>query len=50
MALRGLCGTPLAVGVPLPAQRFYGREPLLRDALLNRGKQAERQLGGRAGM
>jgi hypothetical protein len=31
-------------------QRFYGREPLLRDALLNWGKQVERELGGKTGM
>lgn len=49
MVLRGLSGAALAVSVPLPAQRFYGREPLLRDALLSWGKQVERELGGRDG-
>lgn len=49
VVLRGLSGAALAVSVPLPAQRFYGREPLLRDALVNWGKQVERELGGRDG-
>jgi hypothetical protein len=47
MVLKGLSGTALAVSVPLPAQRFYGREPLLRDALLGWGQRVERELGGR---
>jgi DNA-binding IclR family transcriptional regulator len=47
MVLKGLPGTALAVSVPLPAQRFYGREPLLRDALLGWGQRVERELGGR---
>jgi DNA-binding IclR family transcriptional regulator len=45
--LNGLTGTALAVSVPLPAQRFYGREPLLRDALLGWGQRVERELGGK---
>jgi DNA-binding IclR family transcriptional regulator len=32
--LTGWSGGPLAVSIPLPAQRFYGRETVLRDALL----------------
>jgi len=47
MVLNGLTGTALAVSVPLPAQRFYGREPLLRDALLGWGQRVERELGGK---
>ena len=33
--VRGLPGPPVAVSVPLPAQRFYGNEEFLRDALLD---------------
>jgi DNA-binding IclR family transcriptional regulator len=47
MVLSGLSGAALAVSVPLPAQRFYGHEPLLRDALLGWGKRVERELGGK---
>jgi hypothetical protein len=43
--IRGLTGVAVAVSVPLPAQRFYGREPLLRDALLNWSQRVERELG-----
>jgi DNA-binding IclR family transcriptional regulator len=42
--IRGLTGVAVAVSVPLPAQRFYGREPLLRDALLNWSQRVEREL------
>jgi DNA-binding IclR family transcriptional regulator len=45
MVLAGLPGPALAVSVPLPAQRFYGRESLLRDALLTWGQRAARELG-----
>jgi DNA-binding IclR family transcriptional regulator len=44
--IRGLTGVAVAVSVPLPAQRFYGREPLLRDALLTWAQRVERELGG----
>jgi DNA-binding IclR family transcriptional regulator len=41
--LRGLA---VAVSVPMPAQRFYGREAELRDALLGWAARAERVIGG----
>jgi DNA-binding IclR family transcriptional regulator len=44
--IRGLTGVAVAVSVPLPAQRFYGRETLLRDALLTWAQRVERELGG----
>jgi DNA-binding IclR family transcriptional regulator len=47
--IRGLTGVAVAVSVPLPAQRFYGREPLLHDALLKWAERVERELGGAAG-
>ena len=47
MVLAGLPGPVLAVSVPLPAQRFYGREPLLREALLGWGQRAAQELGAR---
>jgi DNA-binding IclR family transcriptional regulator len=47
--IRGLTGVAVAVSVPLPAQRFYGREPLLRDALLTWAQRVERELGGHGG-
>jgi len=34
-----------AVSIPLPAQRFYVREPLLRDALLSWSQRVEHELG-----
>jgi DNA-binding IclR family transcriptional regulator len=34
MALRALDGSWYAVSVPLPAQRFYGQEARLVDALM----------------
>jgi len=40
--LRGLA---VAVSVPLPAQRFYGREDELRDALLGWAARVEQALG-----
>jgi len=43
--IRGLVGVPVAVSIPLPAQRFYGREPLLRDALLSWSQRVEHELG-----
>ena len=47
MVLTGLPGPALAVSVPLPAQRFYGREPLLREALLGWGQRVAQELGAR---
>jgi len=44
--LRGLAGPPVAVSIPLPAQRFYGREGMLRDALLRWAERVERELSG----
>jgi DNA-binding IclR family transcriptional regulator len=41
--LRGLA---VAVSVPMPAQRFYGREAELRDALLGWAARAEQVMGG----
>src|SRR5450759_403776 len=43
--IRGLTGVAVAVSVPLPAQRFYGRESLLRDALLTWAQRGERPAG-----
>jgi DNA-binding IclR family transcriptional regulator len=42
LVLRGLA---VAVSVPLPAQRFYGREAELRDALLSWAARVEQALG-----
>jgi DNA-binding IclR family transcriptional regulator len=42
--IRGLAGVGVAVSIPLPAQRFYGREALLRDALLAWAERVEREL------
>ncbi len=42
--LTGWSAGPLAVSIPLPAQRFYGREAALRDALLDWAGQAEAEL------
>ncbi len=42
--LTGWPAGPLAVSIPLPAQRFYGREAVLRDALLGWVAQAEAEL------
>jgi hypothetical protein len=36
----------VAVSVPMPAQRFYGREQFLHDALLHWAERVERELGG----
>lgn len=44
--IRGLTGLSVAVSVPMPAQRFYGREQMLRDALLRWAERVERELGG----
>jgi DNA-binding IclR family transcriptional regulator len=44
--IRGLTGLSVAVSVPLPAQRFYGREAMLHDALLRWAERVERELGG----
>jgi DNA-binding IclR family transcriptional regulator len=41
--IRGLTGLSVAVSVPLPAQRFYGREAALRDALLRWAQRIESQ-------
>jgi DNA-binding IclR family transcriptional regulator len=43
-AIRGLLGVPVAASIPLPAQRFYGREEFLRDALLNWAERVEHEL------
>lgn len=40
-----LPGLAVAVSVPLPAQRFYGREAELRDALLGWATRVEQALG-----
>ena len=44
--LRGLMGVPVAVSIPMPAQRFYGREDFLRDSLLAWTEGIEREFGG----
>lgn len=44
--IRGLTGLSVAVSVPTPAQRFYGREQMLHDALLRWAERVERELGG----
>jgi DNA-binding IclR family transcriptional regulator len=44
--IRGLTGLSVAVSVPLPAQRFYGREAALHDALLRWAQRVEGELGG----
>jgi DNA-binding IclR family transcriptional regulator len=44
--IRGLTGLSVAVSVPMPAQRFYGREQRLHDALLRWAERVERELGG----
>ena len=44
--IRGLTGLSVAVSVPMPAQRFYGREQMLHDALLRWAERVERELGG----
>ena len=44
--IRGLTGLSVAVSVPMPAQRFYGREQFLHDALLRWAERVERELGG----
>jgi DNA-binding IclR family transcriptional regulator len=41
--VRGVTGLSVAVSVPLPAQRFYGRETALRDALLRWAQRVESQ-------
>ncbi len=42
--LPGWAAGPLAVSIPLPAQRFYGRETALREALLTWVGSATREL------
>lgn len=49
VALRGVAGVTVAVSVPLPAQRFYGREHSLRDALLGWAPRVEQVIGGESG-
>lgn len=44
----GWAAGPLAVSIPLPAQRFYGQEATLRDALLSWVRHAEEELGQQA--
>lgn len=44
--IRGLTGLSVAVSVPMPAQRFYGREQMLHDSLLRWAERVERELGG----
>jgi DNA-binding IclR family transcriptional regulator len=46
--IRGLTGLTVAVSIPTPAQRFYGRESALRNALLRWAQQVEGELGGPA--
>jgi DNA-binding IclR family transcriptional regulator len=43
--IRGLTGLSVAVSVPMPAQRFYGREVALSDALLSWAQRVEAELG-----
>jgi len=42
--IRGLVGVPVAVSIPLPSQRFYGREAFLADALLRWAERVEHEL------
>jgi DNA-binding IclR family transcriptional regulator len=42
--IRGLVGIPVAASIPLPAQRFYGREAFLGDALLRWVERVEHEL------
>ncbi|MFE2427801.1 IclR family transcriptional regulator [Streptomyces sp. NPDC059373] len=42
--IHGPLGVPFAVGIPLPAQRFHGRELLLRDALVGWAARVEQHL------
>lgn len=44
--IRRLTGLSVAVSVPMPAQRFYGREQFLHEALLRWAERVERELGG----
>ena len=44
--IRGLTGLSVAVSMPMPAQRFYGRETILRDTLLRWAQRVEGELGG----
>jgi DNA-binding IclR family transcriptional regulator len=44
--IRGLTGLSVAASIPLPAQRFYGRETELRDALLRWSQRVEAGLSG----
>jgi DNA-binding IclR family transcriptional regulator len=43
--IRGLTGLSVAVSIPMPAQRFYGREDALSDALLRWAQRVEAELG-----
>jgi DNA-binding IclR family transcriptional regulator len=43
--IRGLTGLSVAVSIPVPAQRFYGREAALGDALLRWAQRVEAELG-----
>jgi DNA-binding IclR family transcriptional regulator len=43
--VRGLAGLSVAVSIPAPAQRFYGREAALREALLGWVQRVESELG-----
>jgi DNA-binding IclR family transcriptional regulator len=42
--IRGLAGLSVAVSVPMPAQRFYGRETALHEALLRWAERVEHEL------
>jgi DNA-binding IclR family transcriptional regulator len=42
--IRGLVGVPVAASIPLPAQRFYGREAFLGHALLQWAERVEHEL------
>lgn len=44
-ALPRLTGLSVAVSVPVPAQRLYGREQMLHGALLRWAERVEREVG-----
>jgi DNA-binding IclR family transcriptional regulator len=43
--IRGLTGLAVAASIPMPAQRFYGREAALHEALLRWAQRVEQELG-----
>jgi DNA-binding IclR family transcriptional regulator len=46
--IRGLTGLAVSASIPMPAQRFYGREAALHQALLRWAQRVEQELGGLA--